>query len=409
MKLPVGWRSAQLGDLPVRIRGGVSPVAEDRPPAPGEVGVLRLSALNGGRFKPEESKALLAGTPVAQDATLRAGTVLISRSNTADLVGATALVQRDFPDRILPDLIWSLDPERDVVDPAWLSLELTASAVRKQIQAAASGTSGSMKKLSMGRLRRVKLMVPPILEQREIAGTLGIWDSAGAKVEQLLAARRRLKRGLMQQLLTGKRRFRQFRDSQWLERRLGEIVEEIPRPVAWRADRDYDLLSIRRRSGGVFCRGRLAGERILTPQLFEARTGDFLISRMQVVHGAWGMVPPQCDGMTVSGSYIVLRPREPQTLEPAFLDFLSQLPPLRRAALLSSHGVHIEKMTFDPAWFMRTKITIPPTLQEQRKIVGVLVALDREIGQLSVLDGLLGRQKRGLMQQLLTGRLRVKV
>jgi type I restriction enzyme S subunit len=66
-------------------------------------------------------------------------------------------------------------------------------------------------------------------------------------------------------------------------------------------------------------------------------------------------------------------------------------------------------MTFNLDDFLHEKITIPPTIEEQTKIAGVLSACDREIELLEKQLETLKEQKRGLMQKLLTGEVRVKV
>jgi type I restriction enzyme S subunit len=82
---------------------------------------------------------------------------------------------------------------------------------------------------------------------------------------------------------------------------------------------------------------------------------------------------------------------------------------MRHLAYICSHGVHIEKMTFNLEDFLHEKITIPLAVEEQMKIVGVLSACDREIELLQKQLEALKEQKRGLMQKLLTGEVRVKV
>ena len=66
-------------------------------------------------------------------------------------------------------------------------------------------------------------------------------------------------------------------------------------------------------------------------------------------------------------------------------------------------------MTFNLEDFLHEKITIPPSLDEQAKIVGVLSTCDREIELLKKQLEALKEQKRGLMQKLLTGEVRVKI
>jgi type I restriction enzyme S subunit len=72
------------------------------------------------------------------------------------------------------------------------------------------------------------IVCPPLPEQRRIAQVLGAWDRAIATVQQLLAAQQERKRGLMQELLTGRRRFKGF-EGKWKNYRLGELFERITR------------------------------------------------------------------------------------------------------------------------------------------------------------------------------------
>jgi type I restriction enzyme S subunit len=113
--------------------------------------------------------------------------------------------------------------------------------------------------------------------------------------------------------------------------------------------------------------------------------------------------------MFVSDSYVVLVPLDSKKLRIEFLNYLSQTRYLRHLAYLACHGVHIEKMTFNLEDFLEEKILIPPTIEEQDRIVRVLAACDHEIELLRRQLAALKEQKRGLMQKLLTGEVRVKV
>lgn len=141
--------------------------------------------------------------------------------------------------------------------------------------------------------------------------------------------------------------------------------------------------------------------------LMTTRTGDFLISRMQVVHGATGLTTAEFDGAHVSNSYLILVPRRENVIDTAFFAELSKLPRMFHLAYLSSYGVHIEKMTFNPRLYFKSIVTIPPTVAEQRRIVEVLNAAHAEIAALEAQRDALARQKKGLMQRLLTGEVRV--
>jgi type I restriction enzyme, S subunit len=167
------------------------------------------------------------------------------------------------------------------------------------------------------------------------------------------------------------------------------------------------LVSIRRRSGGVFFREELNGGDIKTKVMKLVHTNDFLISRMQVVHGALGMVRTECDGMYASDSYDVLVAKDANRLHMPFLDWMSRLRSFWHLAYISSHGVHIEKMTFKLSDFMHEKILIPQDSNEQLAIAAILDTADQELALLRTQRQAIDQQKRGLMQRLLTAKLRV--
>lgn len=77
--------------------------------------------------------------------------------------------------------------------------------------------------ISKTNLANVKVILPPLPEQQKIATILSTWDKAIDKLTQLIAAKEQRKKGLMQQLLTGKKRFAGFKD-EWKEVKLGKIL-----------------------------------------------------------------------------------------------------------------------------------------------------------------------------------------
>ena len=265
-----------------------------------------------------------------------------------------------------------------------------------------------MPKVNREDIAPIQLLLPPLPEQCRIVEILDEADAIVRTTEALIAAKLKHKRAWAELLLTGKARFPEFAGEAWQEITIGSLLLEVERPVIWDDEAHYDLVSIRRRSEGLFYRGKVKGETIKTKNLKGIKTGDFLISKMQVVHGAWGLVPPEYDGHQVSGSYITLIPKSGIHLDMRFFDFLSQLPYVYRLALVSSHGVHIEKMTFNSELLFREKVKIPTVLAEQTRIAETLGLMENEIGLLRCELAALKAQKQGLMQKLLTGEVRVK-
>jgi type I restriction enzyme S subunit len=212
----------------------------------------------------------------------------------------------------------------------------------------------------------------------------------------------------MQQLLSGEKRLPGFTE-EWQEVRLGKLLKHVFRPVAWAPDKIFHLVSIRRRSGGLFRRDPLRGDEYQTRDLHEIHAGDFLISKRQVSHGALAMVREDFHGCHVSKEYTILENKNPDRLFMPFFDWLSRTKRMWWLTYVASNGVVIEKLIFDPKDFLKFSIKIPSTIEEQKRIVELLEACDREIGLHRRQLAAIREQKRGLMQKLLTGEVRVKV
>jgi len=254
----------------------------------------------------------------------------------------------------------------------------------------------------------IPIAMPDTREQTAISEALGHWDRAINITKRLISAKQELCKGLMQQLLTGKQWFPGFLGP-WKTVRIRELFKAVKRPVNWDDDAKYRLVSIRRRSGGLFLRSRVKGNEVKTKDLCEIKEGDFLISRRQVVHGACSIVKKEFDGMCVSNSYLTLRVRDPKVLDVAFFDWLSKTSKMYNIFFKSSHGVHIEKLFFTPDYYLKQTIRLPGSIQEQHKIVSALDITSRMISQLERKYKLLHDLRKGLMHKLLTGKVRVKM
>jgi type I restriction enzyme S subunit len=249
--------------------------------------------------------------------------------------------------------------------------------------------------------------IPPLPEQRAIAQVLGTADAAIHSTEKLIAQKELRKKWLMQQLLTGKKRLKGF-DGEWKEYSFDKLLKVVKRPVKWDDNELYKLISVKRRSGGIFFREALYGHQIKVKDLRDTEAGDFLFSKMQIVHGASALVTKEFEGAKISGSYIAAVAKDPKILNMEFFNWYSQLPYFYHQALISSYGVHIEKMTFDFDTFLQLEMKLP-SIEEQTAIAQVLQAADKEISLLKAKVEKLREQKKGLMQVLLTGKVRLKI
>lgn len=391
------WPTAPLDQCIATIRAGVSVSGDARLPREGEVGILTLSAISGGRLDPDECKAVPALIGGTLGGAVRAGTLLMSRSNTADLVGSVALVEEDHPDRFLPDLLWEITLKSDSpLIPTFLASYLNTGEGRRLLQSAAMGTSGSMKKLSMKRVRALEVPVIPLELQAAWVGVRQNYRAVLSSLRSLIGAKYKLKRGLMRDLLATERRFPEFQGLDWLELPLGSVFRE--RKEA--GPEGSQLLSVTA-DRGVIPRDQL--DRRDTSSADKSKykrvcRGDIAYNTMRMWQGVSGL--SKYDGI-VSPAYTVVVPSGQLSAE--YARHLFKLPRLVHTFWSYSQGLVDDTLSLKYPSFSRIPVRFPESLDEQARIATVLDVLDREIALLEGTKEMYEAQKRGLMQRLLSG------
>ncbi len=301
----------------------------------------------------------------------------------------------------------ALLPDAERIDAQFLAYFLRAEnqRIRNLVTTAGHGTG----RLPLESLEEYPISFPPLAEQRKIADILTTWEEGLEKLDALIAAKDRRKKALMQQLLAGKLRFPKSGRKPWEKLRMNTLLARVFRPIEWAADKSLSLVSLRRRCGGLFRRADVLGADYKTQDLHDLMADDFLISKRQVVHGAWALVTPEFQGSHVSKEYAILVNTGPEKLHMPFFAWLAQTPRMIRFARVASTGVHIEKLIFDTDVFLREIIRIPADMEEQRAIAAILDTCDEELRLLRAERAAIDQQKRGLMQRLLTGKVRVSI
>lgn len=323
-------------------------------------------------------------------------------------LGKVVKLDDRFKEYNLNQAVLIFRPLNDGIDNEFLYYYITSNPCQNWLEARAKKTSGQ-KNLTIELCKSLPIPIPPKSEQERIVAIFRKWDEVIEKSACIISQKQKQKNALMQRLLSGKHRFPEFKGQEWYEAKIGDLLKIVKRPVQWSDEDQYNLLSVRRRSGGAFPRESRLGKDILTKNMSVALAGDFLISKMQVVHGAMALTPDKYSGMHISGSYISLVTKNPKNFDITFFDWLSRQSEMYHKAYRSSYGVHIEKMTFNLNLFLKEKICYPTNIEEQRKIVSVLNAADKEIDLLTQKLEAYQNQKKGLMQQLLTGKKRIKL
>ncbi len=184
---PEHWEVAPLKRNIARVESGTSVNSSDQPATDGRAGVLKTSCVYGGFFDPSENKLVTdedlhrVSCPVRQD------TLIVSRMNTPDLVGAAGVVREAPTNLFLPDRLWQVSFVNATA--SFMHFWTLTSIYRAHVEAACTGTSSSMKNLGQDQFGQFPVAFPPLIEQGAIAAFL---DRETAKIDALVAEQERL-------------------------------------------------------------------------------------------------------------------------------------------------------------------------------------------------------------------------
>lgn len=391
--LPTGWTEVLLDDCcdsDAPICYGILMPGEH---TPGGVPVIKVKDLQHHTLR-RASLLHTAGEIDAQFARskLCAGDLLLSIRGS---VGVVARVPEELDGaNITQDTVRIRS--NGIADGRFLEQALQSAPIQAQIRHHTVGQA--VKGINVRDVRRLRIARPPIGEQLAIADILDSADAAMRCVWHLIRRGRTLKRGLCQQLLAGERRFPGFRDQSWRRCRLRDVATECNETSRGALGRDR-VMGVTKTHGIVPMQDRLIGE---VDRYQIVRKDWFAYNPMRLNIGSiarWHDEAP----VLVSPDYVVFRCIDGD-LDPGYLDQYRRAHQWQSFMRACGAGSVRVRIYFNDLG--RHKMHLPP-IDEQRRIAEVLSTLDREIELLTDLHEALQEQKKGLMQQLLTGKVRV--
>lgn len=261
----------------------------------------------------------------------------------------------------------------------------------------------------------LKIPLPPLSEQEKIAEILSCWDEAIEKVSSLISLKEKQKKGLMQRLLTGKTRLPGFTQP-WKTVKLGEIGKTYT-GLSGKNSSDFGSGFPFITYMNIYLNNQIKNDQFEFVNIKEnenqnaIKYGDIFFTTSSETPDEVGFASvllfnPEVN--TYLNSFCFgFRLNDFETLLPEFASFYFRSEDVRKIMLKLAQGA--TRFNLSKNELMKEKITIPSDIAEQKAIADVLQSCDLEIEKLKTKLDLLKLQKKGLMQQLLTGKIRVKV
>jgi type I restriction enzyme S subunit len=299
-----------------------------------------------------------------------------ARNGAMGLVPAAldgALVSNDFP-------LFDVDPTR--LCAGYLGWLARTEAFVELCRRASEGTTNRVR-LSEGAFLSLEIPLPPLPDQLRLVAAIGAvrsdLEAALSLDAQTLAEADHFCRSLLRQ------------DKDASQRTLREIVSLRAPDVNVSGDETYHFAGVYSFGRGVFAGARKSGLEFSYPKLTRLRTGDFVYPKLMAWEGAFGIVPPECDGLVVSTEFPVFHVNRDKVL-PEVLDTYFRDPAVWPEIAGSSIGTNVRRRRLNPEAFLDRVIDVPSaeiqmTLRRVRGEVDALKAV--QAARRAELDALL--------------------
>jgi type I restriction enzyme, S subunit len=297
--------------------------------------------------------------------------------------------------------------KHNLVSAAYIKFYLMSDLVQRNVfQLQANGSTVGNIRIPV--LKSINLLLPPLLEQCRIAEILGVWDESIDLLEKLIGRVRSRKQGLMQQLLTGKKRFKEFEGSEWKRYHFKDIFKRITRK---NTVNNSNILTISGTYGLInqrdFFNKRVAADNLDGYYLIEK--GEFAYNKSYSNGYPLGAIKrlDRYDAGVLSTLYICFGLSNSLNSGDFMAHYFESGIFNKEIYGIAQEGARNHGLlNIGVNDFFELFLRIPP-LPEQEKIAAVLSAADEEISTLEKQLAAYKQQKLGLMQQLLTGRIRI--
>ncbi len=399
--IPEDWRVTLLGQLVTSVEYGSSAKSSLK----GKTPVLRMGNLQSGRIDWSDLVYTDDETEIRRYQ-LCSGDVLFNRTNTIDLVGKTAIYDGKRP-AVFAGYLIRINADKSRLDSRFLNYVLNAQFSRKYSAKILSVAVGQAN-INGQKLKTYPIPLPPTLaEQQAIAEALSDADALSEALEQLITKKRQVKQGAMQELLSQKKSD---------EVRLLEEISTLKGRIGWQglkqsefttnADEPFLITGMNFKDGAIRWNEvyHISEERYEIAKDIQLRTGDVLMTKDGTIGKVLYIdeVPPP--GKASLNSHLLLFRPIRDSYHPKYLYYQLISKRFKDFIELSKSGTTFFGLS--QAAVGKYPVLLPP-IQEQVEIAAILSDMDAELAALEARLAKARLVKQGMMQELLTGRIRL--
>lgn len=390
--IPKEWEVKRLGDI-AKITSGTTPLRSNVDYfINGNIPWVKTTDLNNSTLIHTEEFVTEKALDETSLKILPIGTILVAMYGGYNQIGRTGLLKINATiNQALAALFLDIKKADGLFVLNWLN-----SNVGWWKRYAASSRKDP--NITSNDVAKFPILLPPLSEQQKIAEVLSTWDEAIEKQSQLVEKLELRKKGLMQQLLTGRKRLPGF-NGEWKKEKLGKLFDERNETKM----PSLPLLSITADKGVI---SQTESEKKDTSNEDKSKykricPGDIGYNTMRMWQGRCAL--SKLEGI-VSPAYTIVSPHN--DVNPFYMEMLFKQPFMVYRFWTHSQGLVNDTLNCKYPAFSQVKVTIPK-IEEQNAIAEILSFCDNEITLAKQKLDTLRQQKKGLMQVLLTGKKRI--
>lgn len=396
--IPEDWNCVSLEEV-AYVQTGLAKNQKNNLQNPIELPYLRVANVQDNYLDLREVKTISVERSNIGRYLLKYGDVLFTEGGDFDKLGRGTIWRNELERCLHQNHIFAVRCNTEYLNRNFLAA-LSSSQIGRRYFILNSKQSTNLASINSTQLKKFPLPLPNLLEQNKIAGVLNTWDAIIDQTHKLIAAKKNRKKALIQHLLTGKTRLPGCINP-WKEYRLGDLFSERRETNG----NHLPLLAITGKKGVIPAsdidrKDSSSADKSKYKRVFPR---DISYNTMRMWQGVSAV--SELEGI-VSPAYTICKPKK--DINVYFFEYLFKLPSIVHLFWRHSQGLVSDTLNLKFHNFAQIKIKVPG-IKEQDAIVKALSAIDDDIRFQEKKLTAMEKQKRGLMQKLLTGEVRVKI